>query len=240
MKKKITFLFLGMSMFTLQFFAQMPNLTGANSVSFSNSNPCIISVIFDYTNNGDEAVTSSFKNALYLTEDLFFADPTFDILVGEVTNSQGCNVGEQRTVSFLNQDISQLAGFNSGVVYSVYVYLDRDEVIAESDEGDNLNAVGSTTCITVGTEDGLAENIGVSLFPNPARERVHLGIESPVHASIEVKITDLHGKTVYTRNSDQEQMNMEEEINTSNWASGMYLVLVQVEGTILHKKLIIE
>lgn len=240
MKKKSTILLLGMTLFSLQLLAQSPNLTGANSVTFSNSNPCIISVVFDYTNNGTADITSSFKNALYLTDDLFFADPAFDILVGEVTNSQGCNIGEQRTVSFLNQDISQLPGFNSGVTYSAYVFLDRDEEISESDEDDNLHAVGSTTCITVGVEDALAETVGITLFPNPAADRVHLGVETPVNAAIGVTISDLHGKIIYTRNSAPEQMGMEDEIDTSNWASGMYLVLVQVEGTVIHKKLSVE
>jgi|GEM_PF-3021356 len=240
MQKKFTLLLLGMTLFSVQLFAQLPNLTGANSVSFDNSNPCVISVVFDYTNNGGADITSSFKNSLYLTQDLFFADPDFDILVGEVTNSQGCNIGEQRTVSFLNQDISQLPGFNSGITYSAYVLLDRDEVIMESDENDNLNAVGSTTCITVGTVNPNEANLGLSLAPNPAQDRVNVAVSSLGNAPVALSITDLQGKQYYFQESEAGQMEINHSLDVSTWSSGMYLVTIQSEGVTKHEKLIVE
>lgn len=237
MNKKFTLSILGMLFFSLQLLAQTPNLTGANSVSFNNSNPCEISVSFGYTNNGSTPITSSFKNALYLTEDMFFADPDFDIFVAEVTNSQGCNVSEQRVVTFNNMDISQLPGLVSGTTYYAYVILDRDDTISESDEDDNINAVGTTACVTVGAEEALEESLNLSLSPNPATDRVSISLLNAHQDLVEVRVFDLQGRKFAEQKSVDSPLEFRTSFDTSEWPAGLYAVSIQIGKQVFHKRL---
>lgn len=217
--------------------AQSPNLAGGNSTVFSNTDPCVLDVEFQYTNTGSVG-TGPFKSGLYLTTDLFTADPLWDILVGESSNGVGCAPGEFRVTSFTNQDISQLPGFQSGQTYYVYVYLDSGEQVQESDEGDNLYSVGNTTCTVVGILNPQAANIEVNIGPNPASNEMSISIETGNHDPITLQIIDAQGKTVLAQQFESGADRML-DLDVSNWANGIYWAQVTMGNHRVTKKVII-
>lgn len=221
-------------------FAQSPNLVGGNSTLFDNTDPCVLTVEFNYTNNGT-ADAGAFKNGLYLTTDLFTADPAWDILVAESSNGQGCQVGQSRTVYFTNQPIDNLPGFQSGVTYYVYVYLDSGEDIMESDEGDNLYSVGNTNCTVVGILDPFSQAIDVRIGPNPGNDHTIISVEHTTLDPVEVQVFDLQGRLLRTlANSSSSGASSEFRVDLEGWAAGTYWVKVLVDDKIVTRKFMVR
>jgi hypothetical protein len=86
---------------------------------------------------------------------------------------------------------------------------------------------------------GINENSftsSISLFPNPATN--HLTITLGNNAKkVEVTITDITGKVIYTIiESDKQRI----EVNTQNFAAGIYVVQIQAADSIASKKLVVE
>ena len=222
----------------MHIFAQLPNLLGNGSSSFDNSNPCRLSVSFDYTNDGF-APAGSFTSGLYLTTDQFAADPDFDILAREVTNAQGCNVGVTRTLTFTNIDISGLV--QSGQLYYVYVYLDSYDDQQEMDEDDNLSFVGNTNCNLVGI---IQPDIAATTFqvsPNPAMGALHISAQQAGNEKLPLQVIDATGRIVMEQqlsaigNGDFEQM-----LDVSTWARGIYYVRIGEGQKQLSRRVILQ
>jgi len=70
------------------------------------------------------------------------------------------------------------------------------------------------------------ESAGVNIFPNPALDRVFLQF-SNVSDNYKVKIVDALGRTVYTNSNIGKQQQV--EISTSQWAAGMYTVILDTD-----------
>ena len=84
---------------------------------------------------------------------------------------------------------------------------------------------------------GIDENINnsnVSIFPNPANDLVTFIAESSTIA--EVQIFDLTGKMIYSNFSSSSRL----EVNTSNYASGTYIVKVITENESATRRLIVQ
>ena len=84
---------------------------------------------------------------------------------------------------------------------------------------------------------GIDENINnsnVSIFPNPANDLVTFTAESSTIA--EVQIFDLTGKMIYSNFSSSSRL----EVNTSNYASGTYIVKVITENESATRRLIVQ
>lgn len=75
--------------------------------------------------------------------------------------------------------------------------------------------------ISVKTEQQILD---FSIFPNPVQEVLNLKIGSRYAERIELKITDVNGKTVQTQRFDLAEGPNEENINVGNLAKGLYLI----------------
>lgn len=239
MNKKTTLsLFLLFTAFALQLSAQ--DLVGTSSITFDNSDPCVIDLSFQYTNAGSNDA-GAFKTGIYLTEDMFFADPDFDILVTEIYNAQGCTVGQTRTITATNQDISQLPGFTSGTNYFVYYYLDSGLEVSESNENNNLASLGNTTCTLVGVDQPLADEIALTLFPNPAADVAALSMELTQMENISVRMYDLSGKMVHEVEENSYAAGRQViDLDLAGQAPGLYSVQIQMGSRSVAKKLIVK
>lgn len=220
--------------------AQLPNLVGGNSTVFDNSDPCRISVEFEYTNDGlDHA--GSFKNGLYLTDDLFTADPAWDILAAEASNGQGCLIGEFRTSFFTNIDISQLPGLNHGQTYYAYVFLDSGEQIDESDEDDNLYSVGNTNCNPVGIIRPAMVSKSVHLGPNPTQGAFRVDIDNPNQEPVNISVFAPNGQRVRHGNQAQAPAGGDQFfLNLEGQTPGLYTVRVMVGQEVSAHKVVLQ
>jgi hypothetical protein len=89
------------------------------------------------------------------------------------------------------------------------------------------------------TTTGLIENSfssSINLFPNPATNQLTIALGSN-NKKVEVSIADITGKVVYTTIATDTQR---VEINTNDFAEGIYVVQIQAADFIATKKLVVK
>jgi hypothetical protein len=72
------------------------------------------------------------------------------------------------------------------------------------------------------------------LYPNPAKDLVTFA-NLPL-GETQIKVFDLSGKEVFTKHINAETTT----INTTNFANGVYLVRINYNGNVAHKKLVVN
>lgn len=82
------------------------------------------------------------------------------------------------------------------------------------------------------TDDGSISEM-ISIYPNPAIDLLHINHDIPGGATME--LIDAQGRTVISR-----KLNSTNSIETSNYASGLYLVRVSTDQEIFVKRIIIQ
>jgi hypothetical protein len=78
------------------------------------------------------------------------------------------------------------------------------------------------------------------LFPNPNRGLFKLETALTGDAPVSVKITDIHGKAVYSHDFGQSAGRFSEQINLQNQSKGVYFVRFDVGGQITVKKVVLQ
>ncbi|MBL0341837.1 MAG: T9SS type A sorting domain-containing protein [Bacteroidetes bacterium] len=108
----------------------------------------------------------------------------------------------------------------------------------------NSGAPGTTYDIFIAKLDtvvvaGIASNQssnGISVFPNPAKNVLTISYPLLTHEDLTITITDITGKIIYKTIATATQ---KIEVNTSDFAEGVYLVQIQTEKFIETKKVIV-
>ncbi len=97
----------------------------------------------------------------------------------------------------------------------------------------NQSILAGQTMTTGIIENSLASSI--DLFPNPADKHLTIDLGSS-HKNVQLNIADITGKVVYaTKATDTQKV----EVNTSEFAEGIYMVQIQAGGFWGTKKLIV-
>jgi|GEM_PF-860385 len=128
------------------------------------------------------------------------------------------------------------------IVYEYVVFL-QDTIsndILQSASWTASVSVPAPTVSTVGVKE-LTNINQVSIFPNPAKEYATVSITLEKASSVGVSIFDITGKQVYTNAEttlDSGTHNM--TLNTSEFASGTYVVEIKANGATLKEKLLIS
>ena len=89
------------------------------------------------------------------------------------------------------------------------------------------------------TATGIIENSfasSINLFPNPANNHLTIALGSN-NKIVQVTIADITGKVIYTTIATDTQ---KVEVNTKDFAEGIYVVQIQAAGFIGTKKLVVE
>ena len=131
-----------------------------------------------------------------------------------------------------------ITGSSAGPAYYYYFY---DWEVQTQNRYCESNSIAVTAvvnpCLSIDDRD-LAGNI--SLYPNPADNTLNLNVALPGTSSVDVKITDLLGKTVLVKHIESMTANDTEAIDVEALASGAYLVNVKIGERAYFKKLIIQ
>jgi hypothetical protein len=102
---------------------------------------------------------------------------------------------------------------------------------------DNINVYNSTT---VGIEAPVANN-SVSVYPNPAENQFNINLELADNSNVSYSIINNIGQTVLSADlGNLSAGNQIQKINISELAQGIYMVQVNVNGTITTKKLTVK
>ena len=97
----------------------------------------------------------------------------------------------------------------------------------------NQPILAGETSATGINENSFASSINI--YPNPASSHLNIDLGSN-HRKVEVAITDITGKLIYTSIATDTQM---VEVNTKDFAEGIYVVQIQAADCIETNKLII-
>jgi hypothetical protein len=105
-----------------------------------------------------------------------------------------------------------------------------------------LPSLSTTAVVLTGTGVGIeeypqnsSELKSLSIYPNPASEKFKIHIDDQVSGSITLKIADIEGKTVFTREVEN---NSEINLSETGLASGLYLITAEYQGNFRRAKLV--
>jgi len=101
--------------------------------------------------------------------------------------------------------------------------------------GKDANAIFRTLCGVTAVPD-IDKAATMQLFPNPADDHFTIDLGS-YQQNVDVSITDITGKIVYTTTATDIQ---KIEVNTNDFAEGIYVVQIQTGEFIGTKKLVVE
>jgi len=80
----------------------------------------------------------------------------------------------------------------------------------------------------------------VQIYPNPATTNATISMNLNGEAVVEMKLVDISGKIMATKNFGSVTGNWSETINTSDFSAGIYLVELSIGGSKVTKRLVIE
>lgn len=129
--------------------------------------------------------------------------------------------------------------FTPGQVYRMRMIVKgmRARLISDS------NVMAATVICKTGLAEATGNSITASVFPNPASQNFNISIESDKHQQGDITITDITGKTVFSKSITFEeggQVIALDKNETNITKAGLYFISIRTADGITQKKLIME
>ncbi len=102
------------------------------------------------------------------------------------------------------------------------------------------NGFVSGTSIAAGIADQNQVDANLTVYPNPANEYTSIKVQLNNEQNVTLKLIDMNGRTVASRNYGQMNGASEIQLNTSNFEAGLYLIHLTLDNSIVSRRLIIE
>lgn len=139
--------------------------------------------------------------------------------------------GSAPTISGVVLPVDMLATFIGESALGDWTLTVADDT---NNDGGALNAWSLDICGTQVLSSTEIFSNQIVLYPNPASDIVRLDLNNIAFAKAELKVYDITGKYIVSQKINANQTT----INTQQWASGMYLIRINVDGQSLVKRLI--
>lgn len=104
------------------------------------------------------------------------------------------------------------------------------DVFTEAQMKGNCNCLTLPDCFAVGTKDGHISNEEIKLYPNPLNQQLTIQLE--VENDGIIQVTDVYGKII----AQQPLMSKMNTLNTTKWSSGIYFIVMEINGKRYVKK----
>ena len=88
--------------------------------------------------------------------------------------------------------------------------------------------------------NALANNVNVNVYPNPNNGQFTLNVNTTDVNELSIKVVNLQGQEVYNRNNFDNLNTVNEQIDLSNNANGIYFVIVTTDKGIVTHKMIVQ
>lgn len=155
------------------------------------------------------------------------------------------NVPDELWTGVLNPGETMVYQFNQGIVVpELFSYLQFQATATTiNDEFTNNNRNTIVACTTVGIDDNLTIQNGIVLgqnIPNPATNETKIPFYTTVPGKTELRIHSAEGQLLLNTTIDAEYGDNNIEVNTSNWASGIYFYTIYLNNTQLTRKMLIQ
>ena len=149
------------------------------------------------------------------------------------------------SVSNGNYKVLELSSLPSGETFiSHTTNALKSRTVAASGNSFNITlpSLSTTAVILTGTGTGIEETQqspggikSLSVYPNPTSGQFKIHIDDQVSGSITLKIADIEGKTVLTREVEN---NSDINLSDEGLASGLYLITAEYQGNYRRAKLV--
>jgi hypothetical protein len=113
-------------------------------------------------------------------------------------------------------------------------------ILQDAATGQILNSVRSPYLATTGLNTLSADNFSMTLFPNPADVFTQLEVNLTKSASYAIEMTDVLGKVLFGETFNGASGKNIFSLPVSKLTSGIYLVKVNVEGSVLTTRLMVK
>jgi hypothetical protein len=139
----------------------------------------------------------------------------------------------------LTTDVTQMIVLDTNTLggngtYSVVVNITDTSSTCTS--SDTISIVYST-CAGVNT---LSDNVSLTIYPNPNKGVFTLNVNTTDVKELTIKVMNLQGQTVYSKNNFDNITNVNEQIDLSNNAKGIYFINVTSDKGVKTHKVIVQ
>ncbi|MCK9401677.1 MAG: T9SS type A sorting domain-containing protein [Bacteroidales bacterium] len=158
------------------------------------------------------------------------------------------NIYRKTDVSGYNQIATISASFNSytdleapvGNVYYIVEVINPagcNPVNRSTDYGSSYSNVATNNVLGVSDPEN---DVMVSIYPNPANERLNIRTGETLKGNTRIELSDLLGKIVYADEISGMRTNSSYFINTTDFKDGLYVLKVSSESGSISKKIVIR
>ena len=88
--------------------------------------------------------------------------------------------------------------------------------------------------------DELSSISSLEVYPNPSRDVFNVEFTSESKQSIEVRVVNLLGESIFTENLENFEGEYTHSFNLSEYSKGIYLLELDTDNGIVNKKLILQ
>ncbi len=149
---------------------------------------------------------------------------TININAGSGFNSYLWNNGSTDSIITVYGSIGQ-------GIYTYYVNVTDTNGCSNSD----------TIFITITTEDGYIElnnTIKVNIYPNPVQDKLNIEINGLIDNDLSIEFFDINGEKLFNKNFNNNSDVIYETIDLSNYANGVYFIIIKSNNLIKTEKII--
>ncbi|MBW7468424.1 hypothetical protein ABID22_002836 [Pontibacter aydingkolensis] len=79
----------------------------------------------------------------------------------------------------------------------------------------------------------------VSVYPNPTTGKVYIQMEMPSKSAVEVRITDVSGRVIYSK-AYQQQLKLEETLQLDKQPRGVYLLQITTSEGVIQRRIVLQ
>lgn len=130
-------------------------------------------------------------------------------------------VGGPMTTINATSNFKSISGLTPGTTYNFKV---------RSVCGAGINSPFSTTSVFTTMLKMGVYNPGITIYPNPANDFVNINLQNLILGPVTINIYDVVGNLISTQTAENFETNYSTQLNTSNFASGMYILQVEQSG----------
>lgn len=110
------------------------------------------------------------------------------------------------------------------------------DIVISYNGGSGIKSVVAVAEVVTSIDNGFIDEVAVSIYPNPANDRITIDLSQYNGRPVEVSIFNESGHGLYKRSNIR---HLTHDVEVSNYVQGIYIVLVKSEIGVVRKKLMI-
>lgn len=127
-----------------------------------------------------------------------------------------------------------LTGLTINTTYDFYV-----RAICSAGDSSAWSNAGNFSTLNVGIND-LSTNVSIDVYPNPSNGVFTLNVNTTDVSELDIKVMNIQGQVVFAKNNFDNVSTINEQIDLSDNANGIYFITVTSDKGIVASKIIVQ